>query len=334
MRQRIIKTIQSSVLLLVSLVTAVMVVSPQALAAGDTTANVIKVTPVRSDITVNPGESQTVKVIVTNLTTGTVNITATENDFIAGDESGTPSLILDAGKYAPTHSLKRFMVPIENMSIEAGKSVTADVVINVPKTAQAGGYFGAVRFQPTTPDTGGQVNLAPSVASLILLTVPGDAVEKLNLTEFKVQQNNKAGTYFQTPKDLNVTFRFENKGNLQESPFGKITLKKGNTVVSDHDFNDGTPKDVILPDSARRWTIPLENVDNFGHYTVSGTISYGKDNQTIEVSQSFWVIPMSYIVGAIIGLIVLIGLIVGGWMFLRNYKRRIVRDQNRGRLND
>jgi hypothetical protein len=302
---------------------------------ANNTANTLKVSPVRTDVEIKPGESQTVKITVTNLTGAATTVSPIENDFISGDERGTPSLILDPSKYAPTHSLKRFMAPLSNVAIPAGESKTINVVINVPKDAQASGYFGAIRFAPTSPDGGGQVNLSASVASLILLTVPGPVVEKLNLTDFSIQQKDKDGTAkdgtnFRDGNNIQASVRFENKGNLQLGPFGKVTVKKGDSVIYDTDFNNKNPRDVILPDGARRWDIPLNNISGFGKYTVSAVFTYGQKNQTIEVSKSFWVVPSSVIIASAIGLVVLIGLIVGIWQFLRSYKRRLLGHRGRG----
>ena len=155
-------------------------------------------------------------------------------------------------------------------------------------------------------------------------------VEKLELTEFAVLQAEKTGSLFQTPDNREVTFRFENKGSVQIGQIGHISIQKGDKVVFTEKFNDQDPRDMILPDSARRWDVPLKNIDNFGHYKVSATFTYGKENKTIEVVLSFWVIPMSYIIGGIIGLIVLIALIVGIVLFLRGYKCRILRNQRGG----
>lgn len=293
-------------------------------------ANTLKVSPVRSDISVKPGENKTVDVTVTNLTDADVAVQPIENDFVAKGEDGTPALILDANEYAPTHSLKRFMLPLDNFTIPANKAKTVKVIIAVPKTAQAGGYFGAIRFAPTDPSNSGQVNLSASVASLMLLTVPGPMTEKLNLTDYSVQQNGKSGTYFQNPNNLAFSFRFENKGSVQEAPFGNISVKNGDKVVYSADFNNKTQRDMVLPDSARRWTIPLKNIGTFGYYTVEGTLTYGSKNETVNISQSFWVIPFAMIIGGIVGLLVLIGLIVGIVVFLRGYKRRIINSQGRG----
>ena len=294
-------------------------------------ANTLKVSPVRSDVQVKPGASAIVKVYVTNITKNKIAVQPIENDFVSGDEKGTPSLILDADKYAPTHSLKRFMVPLNNFVIDPGKTEVVNLKLNVPKNAQAGGYFGAVRFAPSSPDGGGQVNMSASVASLVLLTVPGPTTEKLDLTNFDVMSGSKTINNFSSNGDLSLLLRFENKGNLQEGPFGQINVKKGDKIIYSVDFNDNDPRDMVLPDSARRWTVPLKNIGNFGHYTVSGTLTYGKTNQTIDVSKSFWVIPWKVIVEAAIGLVVLAAIVAGIILFLRGYKKRLLHQYGRGR---
>lgn len=285
-------------------------------------ANTLKVSPVRSDISVAAGSSATVEVTVVNLTSAPITVRPIENDFVAGDERGTPALILDADKFAPTHSLKKYMAPLKDFTIPANQGSTVKVVITVPKDAQTGGYFGAIRFAPTDPATGGQVNLSGSVASLILMTVPGPVTEKLNLTSFDIQQKGTTGDYFREGTDLSVALRFENKGSVQEGPFGVVSVKKGDTVVYSTKFNDNDPREMVLPDSARRWDVPLKNIDGFGHYTVYGTFTYGAKNQTIEVTKSFWVIPWSVIIGAIVGLVVLIALIIVAIVLIRSKRRR------------
>lgn len=293
--------------------------------AQSSAANTLKVSPVRSDVTIEAGKSGKVPVTITNLTSSDILVAAIENDFIQGDESGTPSIILDEDEYAPTHSLKRFMKPLDNVTVPANDSVTVNVEIVVPAGAQAGGYFGALRFAPTTPDSGGQVNLSASVASLILLTVPGPVTEQLNLTDFTIQQGGKAGTDFRTANDLNVAFRFENKGNIQLGPFGKISVTQGKDLVYDYDFNQNTPREVVLPDGARKWEVPIKNIGEFGYYTVHATFTYGTTNKTIEVERSFWVIPTAYIIAAIALLVLLIAGIVFLIIWLKGRRKRAIR---------
>jgi hypothetical protein len=291
-------------------------------------ANSLKLSPLRTDITVKAGDSTTVKTYVTNVTTQAVVLKPIENDFVAGDEKGTPSLILDENSYAPTHSLKRFMQPLSNITIAAGASAEVDVKVVVPKTAQAGGYYGAIRFTPAA--NGSQtVQLNSSVASLILLTVPGPAVERLTLTNFNVQQNGGSASNFRTPKDLSLFLRFENKGNLQEGPFGQIYVQKGKKVLYTSNFNQTQPRQVILPDSARRWNIPLKGFGKFGKYTVGGTFTYGNKGESIQITKTVWIVPTAVIMAIVIAVVVIAILVLGLWLFLRNYKRRILKSSRR-----
>jgi hypothetical protein len=330
------KRIQKSIgMALVAAVAVTAIFSHQtfAQAATNNSTNVIKISPVRTDIQIAAGHSGTVPITVTNLTNSAININPVENDFTGSDENGTPALILDSTKYAPTHSLKRFLVPIGSTTIPAGQSVTINVNITVPVEQQAGGYFGAIRFAPTSPDDSSQLNLSPNVASLILLTVPGDVAELLNLTDFDIQQN---GTNVNSPlitsnKNLDTYIRFENKGNLQESPFGQITVKNGSKVVSTTDFNVNEPRDEVLPDGARRWTEPVKGVGTFGHYTVTATITYGKNNITVTAVKTFWVIPTWMIYLVIGAAVLIIAIIIFLVLFIRARRRRATRNQLTGR---
>jgi TRAP-type C4-dicarboxylate transport system permease small subunit len=333
-QQRVLTSVRFVIAMLVMVFGIVVILSGShsAHAATTNTANTLKVSPVRSDVEIAAGTSKTVQTVVTNLTKAPITVHPIENDFVSGDESGTPALILDENKFAPTHSLKRFMTPLTDVTVPAGQTKAVNVTITVPKDAQPGGYFGAVRFAPSTADTGGQVNLNASVASLILLSVPGDAVEKLNLTDFAIQQGGKTGTNFNSSNDLQATVRFENKGSIQLGPIGKVSVKEGDKIIYETDFNNKDQRDVILPDSARRWDIPLKNLGSFGHYSVTATFTYGKKNQTIEITKSFWVIPTVVIIAAIVIGLLLIGLIIVLILFFRNRRRRNSRGNRSGGL--
>jgi hypothetical protein len=288
--------------------------------------NTLKISPVRSDLTIAPGKSSTVTMKVTNLTKSPMTIQAIENDFIAGDEKGTPALILDANKYAPTHSLKRYMVPLTNVTIPANGTQDVKLTINVPASAKPGGYYGAVRFAPVTGDGSASVNLNASAASIILMTVPGEMVEQLNMTNFDIKQDSKiVNGLINSPDKMGISVRFENKGSVQVAPFGQVYVKQGDKVVYSYDFNQNNPREMILPDSARRWDVPLDKLGAFGKYTISATFTYGSKNKSIEVSKTIWIVPVTYIIAGVVGVIVLILLIVGIWFFLRSYKRRILR---------
>jgi len=291
-------------------------------------ANSIKISPLRTDLTLDPGGSGTAKVYVTNITGNTIVLKAIENDFVAGDEKGTPSLILDQSSFAPSHSLKRFMAPIANVTINAGATQEVDVKVSVPKSAQAGGYYGALRFAPA--GSGNQpLALSSGIASIILLKVSGPIVERLTLTNFDMQQNGGTASNFRTPDNLGLLIRFKNEGNVHEAPFGQINVQKGKKVIYSHDFNLEDPKEMVLPDSARRWQVPIKNLGKFGKYTVSATFGYGSKGDTINIQNTVWIVPSAVIMAIVIAVLVIAAVIAGMWFFLRNYKRRILKSSRR-----
>ena len=152
-------------------------VSAQSQGSG---GNGIRISPVRTDLTVSPGETRVVTLTVQNITSGDAEFQAIINDFVAGNnELGQPALILDADKFAPSHSLKRYIADIPNVSIPAQGSKQVKVTISLPADIAAGGYYGAVRFTPADAEGGNQnnVTLSASVGSLILVKVPGDIKE-------------------------------------------------------------------------------------------------------------------------------------------------------------
>jgi hypothetical protein len=218
------------------------------------------------------------------------------------------------------------------VTIPPNSGADVNVAIQVPKNAQAGGYFGAVRMTPTnggSPTSSTSATLGESVASLILMTVPGPTVEQLTLTNFEVQQNGSTASNFRNSNDLSLFMRFENKGNLQEAPFGQINVVKGKKVLYTYNFNETKPQSEILPDSFRRWTIPLKGFGKFGKYTVQATISYGTKGQSIDITKTIWIIPSGYIIAGVVIILALAALIGGTWVFLKSYKRRILKSSRR-----
>lgn len=300
--------------------------STQRVRSGDS----LKIAPLRADLVAKPGDTVKTTVYVQNLNPAPVTLKAINNDFIAGNkEDGTPSIILNENEYAPTHSLKRFMQPISNVTVKAGERKAVEVTIKVPSTAKSGGYYGAVRFAPTLADGSGSVNVSGSVASLVLLTVPGNITENITVKEFGVAQEGKLGSRFGTPDNLKAVVRLENRGNVQVAPFGDVSVLKGDKVIYSAKLNDTTPKGLVLPDSIRKWEIPLDKLGSFGKYKVIATIGYGENGQTLTLEKTIWIIPSAVIIAAVIGFVVLILLILGIVASLKAYKRRILRSARR-----
>lgn len=295
-------------------------------------ANGIEVSPVRDDITIKPGSSQIVTLTVTNITDKPEVLQGVVNDFVANvNETGQPSILVGQNVYAPTHSLKRFVSPISNISLQPGQQQQVAVTISVPVNAAGGGYYGVVRFGPAGTGSNNQtVTLAGSVGALILLTVPGNIKQQLSIAGFDVESNNSASTYFTSNKNIDVVVRFQNEGNIQVAPFGKILLKnRSGKIIDIFNVNDVTPPGNVLPNSIRKFSIPLSKVGTFGVYSLEGNFGYGTTGQPISASTTFYVIPVSLIIGFIIFILLVLFLIFGLPKLIAAYNQKIIAKASR-----
>lgn len=303
-----------------------------ATAAPQGPGNGLRVSPVRQDFTVQPGTTKVVNVTVTNVTGGAATFQAIINDFVANsDESGNPALLLDPNQFAPSHSLKRFISNVPPVSLQPGEEKSVSITIKVPANAAGGGYYGAVRFAPgTNPNTkNAQLSLSGNVGSLILVKVPGDIKEQLSIASIDVLSDKKAGNFFTTNKNLSVTVRFQNQGNIQEAPFGKLLVKNhSNKTIGSYEINNVDPAGNVLPDSIRKFNIPIK-AGSFGSYKVEGNFGYGSSGQLLSAATSFYVIPFYLILIFITIVALLVVAIFAIPRLIKAYNRRVLKRAGR-----
>lgn len=297
------------------------------------TGNGLRVSPVRTDLVIEPGKTQTVNINVTNVTSKPATFQAVINDFTGNpNETGNPAIILDPSKGAPSHGLKKYIARISDFSLQPGQQKTIIATINLPADLPGGGYFGAIRFAPagTQNDPRRNVNLAGSVGSLILIKVPGDIKEQLTISSFDTRVKDSPSIFFTSNKNITATVRFQNQGNIQEAPFGKIRLKnRSGKVLASYELNNTTPPGNVLPDSIRKFPVPLDKVGKFGQFKVEGNFGYGNSGQLLTASTTFYVVPILYIIIFVLLVLLLLFLIFVMPRIVRTYNRRVLRRAGR-----
>jgi hypothetical protein len=313
-----------------------MAVSAPVLAATTTTTtgagNGMQVSPLRTELTITPGASTTTSVFVQNVTGQNETLQTLVNDFTAGgSENGTPQLLLN-GENDKAHGLRQFVNALPNVTLKPNEQREVKVTITIPSGTAAGGYYGAVRFAPAGVLGGQNVNLAASVGSLILVRVPGNIKEDVKIASLDVRRGNSPRIIFTNGKSLSAMVRFENKGNVQEAPFGKIQLRKGTKTIDTKEINTGDQRGNVLPDSFRQFTVPLDNIGAFGKYTVQGNFGYGTNGgQLLTAQTTFYVIPVAAIAAGVIVVILLLAAIFILPRMIRSYNKKIVRQASRRR---
>lgn len=313
-------------------------------------SNGLGVSP-RKDFTVQPGKSITDTLYISNLSLNQdlqVNIRLI--DFGAVNETGTPALQLAENAPQTPWSLKPFAKVQASVKIAAGKSANVPITVTIPATQGAGSYYSAVEYTAQNPETKEKVNISASTASLVFVTVPGEAKEKLKLRQFGTYEADTKGegrfkSFFlgSTPKEF--AYRLQNEGNIAEQPSGSLIVKNmfGRTVKEVEDANP--KKQLVLIGQTRRFQVCVKSsvltskapsgqesqqtsCDDPGllpgRYTAQVALYYGlngNNSQEILASTSFWYLPWWSIVGLIVLMLLLAGLI---WLVYRAFsgKRR------------
>lgn len=273
----------------------------------------------RQQVSISPGEVKTVTIQVKNVTTAATNVNVSLNDFEPDGATGNPKIRVDTQERLPS-SIQPFIKSLEDFTLAPGETKVVKIELNAPGDIPAGAYYGAIRFTATPKDgdkSDRQLTLNASVASLVLVEVPGNITEQIQLRSVKVGTKTndkfKAGSFFMQPPNA-LAVEIKNTGNGFSKPFGRVSVNKGNKEVYGYELNNKDPRGIILPNSVRSFQDEIKDVKSPGHYTVTASISHGSGGEVINYNTSFWYIPL-YVVLAGLGL--LVALAAGGYVFYR-----------------
>ena len=263
--------------------------------------------------------------IVRNVTDSEKTAEAVINDFTAReDESGSPQVIIGDSEL-PT-SIQPFVQSVPEVTLGPGEEREIPVTLSIPESTAPGSYYGVLRFVDSTVDSqsdNSNVALSASVGSIFLVTVPGETVDLLSLEEIFISNGDDRGRFFSTaPNTVNI--RINNQGNTFQAPYGRVLVKDWNdNIVYQYEFNDANPPGNVLPDSIRLFSEEIENIGNFGRYTVEANLSYGDGGgNLITASTVFWVLPWTTILTVLVGVV---ALAYAGTRGIKRYNQSVIR---------
>ncbi|HKR81941.1 MAG TPA: hypothetical protein VJR27_02990 [Candidatus Saccharimonadales bacterium] len=267
------------------------------------------IAPPLLNLKADPGQTVMARILLTNVSSGPMIMSAAANDFAAKDESGNPNIILNTKDPVP-FSLRNFIQLPAQFTLGPKETKTLDVPIVVPHDAEPGGHYGVIRFTGASPDVSGTgVSLSASIGTLILLQVSGNIQERASLADFyAATPNNFAKKSFFQTGPVGFVARISNDGNTHIQPSGTLTIK--NTIgkqvaslrVNGTPNNPKDPPKNILPGSIRRFQLTLNQKWLFGRYTAHFDVTY--DNKHLVANQTFWVVPYAIVLPVLVGLVV------------------------------
>ena len=297
-----------------SIVLSVLLFSGYALAFEKSKLNLVSmndfvVEPGKTEIFVNPGETVTKNITITNRIGKTMKFKLTTEDMVGTNDAKSPIKLM--GDEQGPYSLKNFIVPeINEFSLDQGEKISIPVKVSVPSDAEPRGYYGAliVSDEPDvidsqTKDAEGNARLVSRIGSLFLLRINGEGKESGSLENFKLLGPAKA-FYENRPSGFEILFK--NDGNVHLVPHGIITIKNilGKEVAE-------IPVDAYfsLPGSIRYREVLWGEGSGLGRYTANLSLYKGYGNDNVNSSISFWIIPWKILVAVLVGLVVFISLV-------------------------
>jgi hypothetical protein len=298
----------------------------------------IKISPVKFEKTVSPGESITQTLLVTNEAPGIRKMQFFVKDFRAKGEEGAPEM-LDPGS-EDGYFLSSWIKPeATDFEFQPGETRAINFSVNVPSNIGPGGYYGAV-IMGTVPDDatiqsedkGAAVETSHQTAALLLFRVAGEVDEDAMIKDFKPEKR-----LYGTPYQTKFMTRIENLGNVHIKPVGMIEIydmfgeKKVSLRINDRLAN-------ILPKSVRRFDSDWAGKWGFGKYKANLILSYGtsaaeggEGKKTLDSIAFFWIVPWKILIPSLIGLISLIALIFATSRFYKNKAvRKVIEELGAG----
>lgn len=310
-------------------------------------SNGLGVSP-RKDYNIQPGQTANDSLYISNLSLRQdllVNVRLI--DFSAQNETGAPALHIGQNDPQTPWSLKPFIKVQDSVRVGAGKSANVPFSITIPAGQGAGSYYSAVEYTAQNPETKEKVNIAASTVSLIFVTVPGEADERLDLKQFGAYASNDEGVtgrfqsafFAAAPKEL--AYRLENQGKVAERPSGSMVIKDvfGRTVK---EIGDANPKkQLALIGQTRRIQVCIMSsileskapsgqtekqtvCDNPGllpgRYTARMALYYGLNGAStkeVQAVASFWYLPWWSLLALCVTLLFLTALV---WLIRRAFR--------------
>lgn len=267
----------------------------------------LSIQPVKIDEVIKPSDSLQSSILLSNAGDDDVEVSVSLQDFLPN--AGADSIKFVGRTTGVTSVIDWIHLKQKAFTLKVGERVEIPFSIEPPANAEPGGHFGVVLFKSTPAGgTVGSLKVGTQVGMLVLITIPGSHLEKGTILSFTAPA-------FQQSGPIPFTLQFENTGTVHFEPKGEITISNmfgqlaGKVPVTGQ---------VVLPTSIKDLGFSWEaGPFSIGQYRAVATLYDGEGNTLTSKEVQFWIVPVWYIVGFILTLVVI--------YFIFRYIKRHVR---------
>jgi hypothetical protein len=308
-----------------------------ALSAFPVSVDALTLTPVRFELSAEPGEVITKEILLINEEDAGSYFYSSFANFEAQGDSGVPSFA------TPTEGLGTWMdTDLDSVYLEPGQQRIVNLTISVPQNAEPGGYFASLFWGTSPSEIGSGIGVGSQTGILVLLSVKGEVREEAGLINFNTIDNK----FFHQTLPVDFEYRFRNDGGDRIKPEGTLTIR--NTIFWPTERLDGNPVEGnVLPNSTRKINVKWQKYErpneyvaptgmwgkfwsdvgyqwrNFaiGLYSANLNVAYGTHGEHAKGTAWFVVFPWQ------LALVLVIGIFIvwwGGTRFIKRYNRFII----------
>jgi len=261
---------------------------------GMPVSNDFVVGPGKQELTLNPGESKTIDLTVTNRMGEDKTFSIGVEDF-TGSQNVDQTVVLLGDDRGP-YSLKDYIsVPEKEFTLKHGERATIPVTISIPADAEPGGLYGSVVVstvsRPSSGEGSGAAAVVSRIGTLFFVTVPGAVAREGDLQSFKIA----GGKHVFSSGPIQFQLLFQNTGAIHLDPYGEIDIKN---ILGEEVGQMIVDPWFALPDSLRLREVSWDRGTLFGVYTATAKINRGYDDIIDEKSVTFVVVPWKYLLAA------------------------------------
>jgi hypothetical protein len=239
------------------------------------------VSPPSFELSVNPGDTISNTVRIENLNPEMIKIKAIPRSFVTYGEGGQVAINSEESSFSIINWLQMEKSEIE---IRPNSFGIFNFKLNVPKNAEPGSHYGAIVFSTVNDgkNMGSGAYVSQEIGSLILVKLPGDIYEKVDLLNFTMQENPVRND------DLKFSAHLENTGNIHVKPYGYIAIYNliGQKVKTVEVLGRN-----ILPGSKRIFEETVK-FNGFGLYNAELTLLYSGGGKLIHGKTTFVILNL------------------------------------------
>lgn len=264
------------------------------------TTGKLRVSPGKVEMEIEPGDSATRDITVTNQTGQTVTIMFHTENF-QGSSDPSEAFVFSGEEDEDARGARDWLKSeLDSIVLKKNESVTFEVTVDVPGSADPGGHYAALFATITDgfeeeeePDTDEQP------VSLFLIKVPGNIYEEGDIEDLRVAAFSGRGP-------IDIAIIFANQGDTHLQPEGRVRIFN---IFGQQVAEIPIERWVVMPDSLREKVVQWKDPSLFGRFTAEVELDYGPDDRRIIASKSFWMISWPVLVAIVIVLAALIFLI-------------------------